>query len=257
MPPRVKRLKRTEPQLYSLATRTGEIPYLLIRSSRRRTIAISVGAEAQVHVAAPRYAADREIRDFILEKSSWIQKRLMHARRDQEILRQRQYLTGNNFLFLGKKYSLQVKATDVRYSRIAFDGDQWDICVPERLEGQERQEAVKSKLVQWYRLQAKEIFGGRIFHYARQMGLEPDTIAVKTQKRIWGSCAHREKAISLNWHLVLSPMHVIDYVVVHELSHLLVPNHSARFWKQVEQVLPDYKERQKWLKDYQLDMVLP
>ena len=257
MSPRLKRLKRTNPEPYSLPTQAGDISYVLVRSTRRRTIAISIGSTAQVRVAAPRYAPDKEIRSFIVEKAPWIQKKLIEARHVQEILRKRQYIYGNEFLFLGEKYPLKVEGEDIRQSRIAFDGRRWCVRVHHAVEGRKRQDLVKNKLVQWYRIQAKEIFGGRIFHYARQMGLEPQTIAVKTQKRIWGSCAHKEKAISLNWQLVLSPMAVIDYVVVHEMCHLIVPNHSRRFWQKVGKVLPDYKDRQKWLKKNQLDMVLP
>ena len=116
---------------------------------------------------------------------------------------------------------------------------------------------IKEKLIKWYRAQAEEIFGGRVFYFSRIMGLEPQKIAVKTQKRIWGSCGYHDKAISLNWQLVFAPMDVIDYVVVHELAHLDTPNHSRKFWKSVANILPDYKMRQNWLKNNRLSMKLP
>jgi predicted metal-dependent hydrolase len=89
------------------------------------------------------------------------------------------------------------------------------------------------------------------------MGTEPLKIAVKTQKRIWGSCHPRTKTINLNWMLVLAPLEVIDYVVVHELSHLDVPNHSRRFWKRVSGVMPDYRRQVQWLKEHAAEMVMP
>lgn len=89
------------------------------------------------------------------------------------------------------------------------------------------------------------------------MGLAPQRITVKTQKRLWGSCNHHGRSINLNWMLVMTPLMVIDYVVVHELCHLLVPNHSRRFWKHVAQYFPDYQASEKWLKTHAPEMQLP
>ena len=106
-------------------------------------------------------------------------------------------------------------------------------------------------------MQAKEILGSRIFHYARKMQVEPKSISIKDQKRIWGSCQYRKQSINLNWRIVMSPLDVLDYVIVHELSHLVVPDHSKRFWRKVEDILPNYKQSRQWLKQNQRSMLLP
>ena len=111
-------------------------------------------------------------------------------------------------------------------------------------------------MIQWYRRQAEEILGSRLFHYARLIGVEPKKIAVRTQKRLWGNCDYRTRTIHLNWQIVLAPLEVMDYVVVHELCHLIVPNHSKRFWQRVEKTMPDFKKHKQWLKDHAVDMVV-
>ncbi|MCK5215931.1 MAG: M48 family metallopeptidase, partial [Candidatus Omnitrophica bacterium] len=93
--------------------------------------------------------------------------------------------------------------------------------------------------------------------YARLMGSWPRKIAVRTQKRIWGSCSKSQQRINLNWCLIMASLPVIDYVVVHELCHLGVANHSGRFWKKSEKIFPDHKIRKKWLRSRAGDMVMP
>ena len=250
----------TKPQqksCYTLLTKSGEIPYFLTRSPRRRTIEITVAGSADVSVKAPRYAAEKEIRDFIHEKSEWIIKKIHEIRLQQEALNKRGYENGHQFLFLGKQYPVAISEGRRKSARVSFDGRQWIVEVPKNIAGRQRQSLVKEKLIQWYRQQAEELLGSRLFHYARLMGSGPRKIAVRTQKRIWGSCSKSQQRINLNWCLIMAPLPVIDYVVVHELCHLEVANHSRRFWKKVEKIFPDYKIRQKWLRSRAGDMALP
>ncbi len=253
----IKPFKKSDQRLCSLPTRAGTIAFSLTRSSRRRTMEISVAESTQVRVLAPRYAPEKEIHRFIHDKADWIIKKIKETHRAQKFLLSREYANGNQFLFLGTKYELEIVEADIKQGRISFDGLKWTVRIPVMDCAEDQQPVVRQKLIQWYRAQAKEIFGGRVFHYARMMGMEPQKVTVKTQKRIWGSCDHRKGTINLNWYLVLSPLDVIDYVVVHELCHLKVPHHSKRFWGSVEKVLPDYKKRQRWLKVNAHDMALP
>jgi predicted metal-dependent hydrolase len=116
---------------------------------------------------------------------------------------------------------------------------------------------LRQELEVWYRSQALEILGGRVVYHSRRMKVPFHEVAVRTQKRLWGSCHIGSKKINLNWKLVMAPIEVIDYVVVHELSHLLVANHSKRFWKTVEGFMPGYKDHHAWLKKNSTRMVLP
>lgn len=218
---------------------------------------ISVTDSMEIRVVAGQRIALREINAFLIRKAKWISARLEEGHRANQYLINRVYKTGGRFLFLGKEYELVVDGHKGKQSKIDFNGNQWKVCLPQTDSETEREQLVKSKLIEWYRLQAGEIFASRIFHFERIMGLTSKEIAVRNQKRVWGSCGFHQKSINLNWKLVMTPIQVIDYVVVHELSHLKFHNHSKRFWQQVGQVLLDYKIRQNWLKINRFKMILP
>ena len=255
---RICRPKRVVKAACSLKTKEGDIPFVLARSSGRRTLTITVDKHARVNVASPFTMSEKEIHGFIHEKARWILAKVREAGKNKDILSQREFAHGHEFLFLGKKYKVNVVESDVKRSRITFDVLKgWAIAVPKRLSPEGSQAQVKNKMLQWYRAQAKEILGGRIFHYSRLMGVEPKEIAIRTQKRLWGCCNFNTQSIHMNWQIILSPLKVIDYVVVHELCHLTVPSHSKRFWRKVEKVMPDFQGYRRWLKINHLDMVLP
>lgn len=98
-----------------------------------------------------------------------------------------------------------------------------------------------------YRKEARLILSAKAECFGRQMKVSYGRIAIKDQKSCWGSCSAR-KNLNFNWRLILMPEEILDYVVVHELAHLKQLNHSPEFWRTVEEVLPDYKARRKWLK---------
>ena len=102
---------------------------------------------------------------------------------------------------------------------------------------------------------AKRILPERVRYYAEIMGVEYGRITIRMQKSRWGSCSSK-KNLNFNCLLMLTPQEIIDYVVVHELCHLKEMNHSPRFWAEVEKVLPDYKERRKWLRDHEKDIIV-
>lgn len=214
---------------------------------------IAISSLAQTCVTAPRLASLETIEKFIHSRAGWILKNIAQRQTAAGQYVRKEYETGHNFLFMGNLYPLVVDKSSNCSTKISFSGSQWDI----RANAATSQNMIKNKLISWYRRQAGEIFGGRVFHYSRVMGLIPQKITVKTQKRLWGSCNHQGKTINLNWVLVMAPLSVIDYVVVHELCHLAVPNHSARFWKKVAQFMPDYKTQEQWLKAHALQMRLP
>lgn len=115
-----------------------------------------------------------------------------------------------------------------------------------------RQEAVETltmQELQQLKKRAKELIAGRVAYYAEQVGVSYGNITIRAQRTLWGSCS-RQGNLNFNCLLLLAPQEVLDYVVVHELCHRREMNHSERFWNEVERVLPDYRERRKWLKDH-------
>lgn len=253
----IRRPKKTSESKQSLNTQKGNIHYLLKRSSARRTLCITIDEKAQVEVAAPFNARHHDIEAFIHEKAKWIVAKIKEAQINKNILDQKSFSDGQEFLFLGKRCRLRIKYDDVKRTRIDFNGLSWHVTVPRGLPKKKEEAMIKAKLIQWYRKQAEEILGGRIFHYSRIMNKIPRKIAIRTQKRVWGNCDYNTQTIHLNWQIILSPLRVVDYIVVHEMCHLFVPNHSRRFWNLVGKYMPDFDKYKKWLKVNSLDMVLP
>ena len=99
-----------------------------------------------------------------------------------------------------------------------------------------------------YRDKAREIFEQKVSYYAQMMGVSYGRIAIRDQKTRWGSCSG-EGNLNFNWRLIFAPAGVLDYVVVHELAHRKEMNHSPRFWRVVEDTMPEYRKYQKWLKE--------
>ena len=183
---------------------------------------------------------------------------MAQARQIQAKLNSRQFADGHQFLFLGQKYPIQIHdEASIKRVRIEFDGESWQVKMPQHFDEVQREVKLREKMVQWFRSQAEEILGGRIFHYSRIMDIAPDKIAIRTQKRMWGCCDYNTKTIHLNWQIIFAPPRVVDYVVVHEMCHLFVPNHSKRFWKKVGKFMPDYDEARQWLKKHHYDLILP
>jgi len=106
---------------------------------------------------------------------------------------------------------------------------------------------VRNSIVRWYKQHAGVKLQEKVYRYALVVGVEPVNIGIKTFKSRWGSCSAKGK-VDFNWKIMMAPNQIVDYVVVHELCHLKYHDHSVRFWKSVERVIPEYAECKEWLK---------
>ena len=147
---------------------------------------------------------------------------------------------GDCVSYRGKQYP--VEATDS--SRGGFDGERF--YMPPDLSP----EQLKNICVQIYRRLAKQHLTERTLAFARQTSVAPAAIKITGARMRWGSCSAK-KSINYSWRLIMAADEIIDYVVVHELAHLVQMNHSKKFWVVVEKILPDYRSRQAGLKDLQ------
>jgi predicted metal-dependent hydrolase len=119
-------------------------------------------------------------------------------------------------------------------------------------------EEISGLLERWYRNAARDMICHRALHWAPQIGVGYGRIAIRAQRTRWGSCSTKGN-LNFNWRLVMAPVEVVDYVVIHELVHLAIPNHSPAFWREVERWCPDRRGRQRWLRDHaaRLASILP
>jgi hypothetical protein len=229
------------------------VAYRLQRSARRRTVVLSVDAERGLVVYAPLRASLRSLEQVLREKTRWVLEKLAELERQHAGREPLVCAPGNLMPYRGGWYPLAVEANGRRRELSVAGGVLW-LGLPPRtltqLEGAGlRGPGLREHLVAGYREAARVVLHERAAHYAPRLGVRPCALRVKDQQRRWGS-ASAKGALNFNWRLILAPPPVLDYVVVHELVHLRELNHSPRFWAGVAAVLPDYRERQAWLRDH-------
>jgi len=206
-----------------------------IRASDCRRLSLRLDAEGQLTVSAPHALSLAAIREFVVSRRGWIKaKRALLAEAPPPLRLE----NGAALPFLGGFLELNVvPRTPARCRREA------DRLVVHALDPY----AAHRTLEGWYRKTAAQYFAERIAHFAPRVGKAPRRITVRAQRSRWGSCTS-QGTVSLNWRLLQMPAAIVDYVIVHELCHLLVPNHSPRFWAEVARLLPDWRERRRALR---------
>jgi hypothetical protein len=223
--------------------------YDIVRSRhRRRTIAITIERDGRVVVRAPAKTARDTLHQFVQEKKPWISKKLLQIRQERTDAYPRAFVSGETFFYLGDSYPLKVTYNLRGAPPLAFIGGEFQLN--ERFKGNR-----KALFVAWYKIQAETLIRQRIDQYREVMDIPSVQIRITSAKYQWGGCSSRDR-ITFSWRIVLAPLPMVDYVVVHELAHLRERNHSSNFWKIVEAILPDYRVRRQWLREhgYLLDM---
>lgn len=209
----------------------------LIRA-KRRTIALIVERDGSLTVRAPKRATLQDIHGFIQEKEKWIERSREKLKAIVTVPK-KEFADGETFLFLGKEYELRLVPN--QRQTLHFDSG-----FTLKASARPRGEAVFTK---WYKTQALTVFTERVSHYATLHKFEPKQVKVNSARTRWGSCTSTG-TINFTWRLVMAPVEVIDYVVLHELAHLKIKNHSPRFWKLVESLCPEFKRHRKWLREH-------
>jgi predicted metal-dependent hydrolase len=207
----------------------------LIRS-RRKTIALIINQEGQLIVRAPLRASRAQIEALVAEKADWIRahqaKILAHPRTPSK-----EFCEGESFFYLGQSYPLHL----VPGMKIALELHDGTFQLAPDANAQ-------TAFLDWYKRQARSVLAERVRLHATRLNLTPGSLRISSARTRWGSCSGRG-TLSFTWRLVLAPVAVIDYVVVHELVHLEVKNHSALFWQRVAVAYPSYLAARRWLKE--------
>ena len=206
--------------------------------SKRRTRAIIIKSDGTLVVRAPAKTTDEAIREFVAQHSAWIEKKRAQLQ-SAVVIPPKEYLPGETFMFLGESHQLEI--VEHQKQSLVLNGS---FKLSES--ASDRAEIVFER---WYREQARRILPERVKWYADQFGFQYEGVKITSAKTRWGSCSSKG-SLSFSWRLILAPIEQVDYVVVHELVHTIHHNHSRRFWKKLEAVMPDYKERKKWLRNH-------
>jgi predicted metal-dependent hydrolase len=207
----------------------------LVRS-KRKTLALIVEPDGRLTVRAPEQMKDADIWQFVKKKEKWIERK--QAQTSKETRLPREFVNGGTFPYLGQEIPLCI-----------FSSQKHPLVLDECFKLKESAvEHAESVFEAWYKIQAREVLTKRVSYYAMKHSFEVKKVRISSARTRWGSCSTMG-TLSFTWRLVLAPLDVLDYVVVHELCHLHELNHSKRYWSLVEDILPDYKVRRAWLKE--------
>ncbi|HXH71429.1 MAG TPA: SprT family zinc-dependent metalloprotease [Mariprofundaceae bacterium] len=224
---------------------SDDFPYDVVRRPRRRTVGITVKPDGSVIVAVPSRFPEWRIAELVRQKSGWIRKKRQQFLSVAADCQPKAFVCGETFELLGKKLVLQFVEDGAQPVRV--DGDCLYATLPGGLDARQHTGWLSERVLEWYRATALEHFRERVRQFVAPLGVAPATVGIKSYRSRWGSC-HRDGRIYFNWRLVMAPAFVVDYVVIHELCHLLQHDHSPRFWRHVEAIYPSYREARCWLK---------
>jgi predicted metal-dependent hydrolase len=216
-----------------------ELPYTVNFRARRRTLSITVHPDLRIVVTAPEGTSSDAIRAKVLKRARWIRKARVEFEKFHPLQPPRSYVPGEAHRYLGRQCRLKAaKGVD---SSVKLDRGQIIVTTPERPTPQ----VLRSLVEDWLESHAKRIFTERlaICHAeAARHGIPMPDLWIRTMAARWGSCTPTGRVI-LNIELIKAPVECIDYVITHELCHLIEPNHNARFWQLLSAIMPDWIER--------------
>ena len=213
----------------------------LIRS-KRRSISLEITRDGRLVVRAPLRMPNRLIEQAVAHKRDWIEEKLRDAAARDTLHPPKRCVEGESFELLGKHYALSF---DANVNTIAVIGN----CLSVPAVFAQDNVLLAQRLVTWYKEQAGLALRARVVEIAALNGITYESVRITSALSRWGSCSGKGH-LCFSWRLVLAPPEQIDYVVVHELSHIGHPDHSAAFWRCVAQLMPDYALRREWFRQH-------
>lgn len=224
------------------------------RRAYQRNLILRVQPDGSLRVSCACSVPRAEIEKFLLKNQNFIERSLRKVGEFRERHPRLEFISGETILLRGKRLRLDVIWTMGKQFQIAFLNDRLELVAPLGSTRGQRQQAIMKA----YAEKAEEIFPEEVTRCSKVMFLYPDRLQVKTLRGKWGSCSIGG-TVQLNWKLLAAPPEVLTYVVMHELAHLLHPNHSAAYWKVVGTYCPKYKAQQKWLREnhYEFEFLEP
>ncbi len=218
-----------------------DLNYKIVRSQKRKKLTITVERDRSIIVHAPEGTSEETVRRVVDTKRQWLFEKLRHPQKyeGRPSAPGKEVVNGESAPYLGRDYRIEVAETEsgeVEFAR--------RFLVP-RARQAERRKVLRS----WYSARAKENILPRVKQHAQELGVEFAEARIVDNRYRWGSCTVKDK-VNLNWRLIKAPMFVIDYVIIHELAHLIEANHTSRFWNIIRANAPKMEKARTWLKQH-------
>jgi len=221
-----------------------ELEYQIRRTSRDKTVSLAVVPQQGLVVTAPRRATTKRLDSIVREKAAWVVRRLKRQSDLPPPIPQREFVSGETYLYLGRQYRLKI-AKGAREAEVCLRAGQLHVPMQTSLAGSQ---VARAALIAWYKTRAADYLSRRAKQWAKKLGLEAPRLLVSEPRKRWGS-ASKDGSLRINWRVIQAPTTLVDYVLVHELAHLIHEDHSREFWATVGRVLPDYEERKARLRE--------
>lgn len=207
--------------------------------SKRKTLALEIMPDATLLVRAPEGTSFDNIQKVMSNKIAWIFKKQQIAKLTFKPRIAKEYVNGEGFLYLGELYKLFIaQNADIP---IVFDGKEFILW-------QKHITNANDYFISWYKEQAQMIITERAERFAKEAGVTFKSIKINDANKRWGSCSSNGN-LNFSWRLIMAPVKIVDYVIIHEISHLSEKSHSRHFWVKVKTLMPDYAEQRKWLRE--------
>lgn len=206
---------------------------------KRKDIEIQVAADGSCTVRAPLESSTEEITSLVERRLTWIETKRAIASLNRR--RPKEYVSGESFLLFGDEHCLNIDAHQGRKS-LEFDGRKFQLK-PESVE------QARELFIKFYKEQAKTLLQEKVPALAGRLGYRPKSVRVLELGARWGSCS-KSGGVNFNWKLAMLPPKIVDYLIIHELTHIDLPSHSAEFWRRVEAACPEYRKHEKWLEEH-------
>ncbi len=209
---------------------------------KRTTIGIYIDLYGNVEVQAPKGTSEESVLQLLEGKWDLIQQRTKEMKDRTVGHMEKVYDHGESFLYLGNTYPILISQdTDIKKDHVVLEENKLHVYVK-----QQEDESIKQALKRFYYRQCKALVEKRVQFYQSNFRVKPRSIRISDSKSTWGTCDSMRQ-LTFNWKLAMAPLKVIDYVVVHEMCHMVHMNHDRSFWRLVGKIIPDYEQRENWL----------
>ena len=215
--------------------------YTVIRKDKRKTASVSVAPDNSVSIIAPQELSEDEIAKIVKRKHQWILNKKALNNEVRKPGKPKEYVSGEAFSYLGRNYRLKV----IRGNSESIQCRNGRFCV--EVSKNADSALIRNLLIDWYKTHALAKFKQRARRYADLLDVTPKSLKTGDFKRQWGSC-YQDQTVILNWRVIMAPISIVDYVVAHELCHLIHHDHSREFWNLLQKIMPDYQQRKDYLR---------
>lgn len=206
--------------------------------SKRKTLGIFVERDKSIVIRVPEGTKQNTIDEIIDRKKEWIYDKIGHQQKYQHNQESKEFVSGEYLMYLGENY--QLKVTPKKFEGVIFDNDFIISAI--------NKAKAKDIFKKWFKTSGSKIITDKVDYYAKHLGVNYKFIKLSEMKYRWGSCTVAG-GLTFNWRIIKAPIFVIDYIVVHELTHLIHLNHSDDFWNTVAIQQPNFEKAKNWLKE--------